>query len=140
MELRFYGANCLVFITRQTRVVVDDNLNELGSKTVLKADDIAVYTNQHSLPLKPVKLVIDGPGEYEVSGVSIPSPCVATIHRLCGQGNRSRRVSSSGRVIQPDLSLDLPDQPCKGNLDGWAARSWCMWDVGRMPVANLSTP
>ncbi|MGD0284376.1 MAG: MBL fold metallo-hydrolase [Candidatus Saccharimonadales bacterium] len=71
MELRFYGANCLVFITRQTRVVVDDNLNELGSKTVLKADDIAVYTNQHSLPLKPVKLVIDGPGEYEVSGVSI---------------------------------------------------------------------
>jgi hypothetical protein len=71
MELRYYGANCLVFINRQTRVVVDDNLKELGSKSVLKADDIAVYTSQHSLPLKPVKLVIDGPGEYEVSGVSI---------------------------------------------------------------------
>jgi len=71
MELRYYGANCLVLITKQARVVVDDNLSELGGKSILKVNDIAVYTSQHSLPQKPVKLVIDGPGEYEVSEVNI---------------------------------------------------------------------
>lgn len=111
MELRFYGANCLVFITRQTRVVIDDNLKELGSKTVLKADDIAVYTNQHSLPLKPVKLVIDGPGEYEVSGVSIqgigarsfmdePNQKNATLYKLLID---DIRVLITGHIF-PELS------------------------------------
>ena len=34
MELRYYGANCLVLITKQARVVVDDNLSELGGKSI----------------------------------------------------------------------------------------------------------
>ncbi len=111
MELRFYGANCLVLITKRARVVVDDNLKELGGKSVLKADDIAVYTSQHSLPLKPVKLVIDGPGEYEVSGVNLqgirirgfmdePDQKNATLYKLLID---DMRILITGHIF-PELS------------------------------------
>jgi len=111
MELRFYGANCLVLTTKQARVVVDDNLLELGGKSVLKAEDIAIYTHQHSLPQKPVKLVIDGPGEYEVSGVIIhgigvrsfmdePDQKSATLYKLLID---DMRVLITGHIF-PELS------------------------------------
>jgi L-ascorbate metabolism protein UlaG (beta-lactamase superfamily) len=111
MELRFYGANCLVLITKQARVVIDDNLSELGSKSILKANDIAIYTNQHSLPQKPVKLVIDGPGEYEVSEVNIqginvrgfmdePDQKNATLYKLLIE---DMRVLITGHIF-PELS------------------------------------
>ncbi|HUD05722.1 MAG TPA: MBL fold metallo-hydrolase [Candidatus Saccharimonadales bacterium] len=71
MELQFHGANCLTLNTKQARVTIDDNLAELGSTPVLKANDIAIFTQQHSVPKEIPKLVVDGPGEYEVSGISI---------------------------------------------------------------------
>lgn len=71
MDIQFYGANCIVLATRTARVVIDDNLAELGAKPVAKPDDIALFTTAHGLPAQPAKIVLDGPGEYEVSGVSI---------------------------------------------------------------------
>ena len=71
MELQFYGANCLTITTKQARIVVDDNLSELGGNSIGKDGDIAVFTNRHGNPKELPKLIIDGPGEYEVSGVSI---------------------------------------------------------------------
>lgn len=52
-------------------MVIDDNLGELGAKSVTKAGDIALFTTAHGVPKTDVKLVIDQPGEYEVSDVSI---------------------------------------------------------------------
>ncbi len=69
MDVQFYGANCVVLSDKQVRLVVDDNLSELGGKPVLKEGDIALCTVPHDV--KGAKLVIDQPGEYEVSGVSI---------------------------------------------------------------------
>ena len=72
MDVQFYGANCIVISDRQARVVVDDNLAELGSKSVSKEGDIALFTQAHTGTLAPApKLMIDQPGEYEVSGISI---------------------------------------------------------------------
>jgi L-ascorbate metabolism protein UlaG (beta-lactamase superfamily) len=71
MELQFYGANCLTIHTKQARIVIDDNLNELGAKSVTKPGDIVVFTSQHKKPSEDVKLFIDGPGEYEAADVSI---------------------------------------------------------------------
>jgi L-ascorbate metabolism protein UlaG (beta-lactamase superfamily) len=71
MELQFYGANCLIINTKQARIVIDDNLVELGAKSVTKNGDVAVFTHQHGNPKETPKLIIDGPGEYEVSGVTI---------------------------------------------------------------------
>jgi L-ascorbate metabolism protein UlaG (beta-lactamase superfamily) len=72
MEVQFYGANCLVFTTKDLRVVVDDNLSTLGAKTVTRADDLTLFTGRHDgSELPDVKMIIDMPGEYEVSSLSI---------------------------------------------------------------------
>jgi L-ascorbate metabolism protein UlaG (beta-lactamase superfamily) len=51
MDLQFYGANCLSLTHKGTRIVIDDNLADLGAKSITKADD--------------------GPGEYEVADISV---------------------------------------------------------------------
>lgn len=71
MDLQFYGANCVGVSLKGTRIVVDDNLAELGAKSVLRAGDVALYTGAHGQPAADVKLAIDIPGEYEVSDISI---------------------------------------------------------------------
>lgn len=71
MDLQFYGANCVSLTYKGTRVVVDDNLADLGGKSVLRADDVALYTGAHGEPGSAVRLTFDQPGEYEVSDISI---------------------------------------------------------------------
>lgn len=71
MEVQFYGANCVVVSGKQARIVVDDNLADLGGKSIAKEGDIALFTAEHGLPKTSPKIVVDQPGEYEVSGVSI---------------------------------------------------------------------
>jgi hypothetical protein len=72
MDVQFYGANCLVFNTKDLRVVVDDNLEALGAKSVAREGDLVLFTNRVAGPTpKGAKMVIDMPGEYEVSNLSI---------------------------------------------------------------------
>jgi L-ascorbate metabolism protein UlaG (beta-lactamase superfamily) len=71
MDMQFYGANCLVLSNRQTRVVIDDNLAELGGKSVTREGDICLFTGAHQPVETAAKLVLDMPGEYEASNVSI---------------------------------------------------------------------
>jgi L-ascorbate metabolism protein UlaG (beta-lactamase superfamily) len=71
MELQFYGANCVRIVGRKAAIIIDDNLVELGLKSPTKAGDIAIYSTEHPALEKEVKLVIDQPGEYEVSDVSV---------------------------------------------------------------------
>lgn len=71
MDIQFHGANCLTLVTKQARMVVDDNLPEMGGKSVSKPGDVALFTAEHKDPSQLAKIVIDQPGEYEVSGVSI---------------------------------------------------------------------
>lgn len=70
MDLQFYGANCCVVTYKGTRIVIDDNLAALGAKSVLKADDVALYTGKHDGSAQS-RLVFEGPGEYEVADISI---------------------------------------------------------------------
>jgi L-ascorbate metabolism protein UlaG (beta-lactamase superfamily) len=71
MDAQFYGANCLLLSTRQARVVIDDNLADLGKKSIAKPGDILVFTGAHGDTTAEPKIVINQPGEYEVSGVVI---------------------------------------------------------------------
>jgi L-ascorbate metabolism protein UlaG (beta-lactamase superfamily) len=71
MDIQFYGANCLVVTYKGTRFVIDDNLAVLGGKSILKADDIALFTGEHAKAKLPARLMFDHPGEYEVSDVSL---------------------------------------------------------------------
>lgn len=72
MDVQFYGANCVVLSGKQARVVIDDTLAGLGAKSVTRDGDICLFTATKpvDIPAKP-KLVIDMPGEYEASNVSI---------------------------------------------------------------------
>lgn len=71
MDMQFYGANCVVLGNKQVRVVVDDNLAALGAKPVVKDGDICLFTGMHTPVAGTPKIVIDTPGEYEVSNVSV---------------------------------------------------------------------
>ncbi len=71
MELQYYGANCIKITSRKATLVIDDNLQELGLKSVTKAGDIALFSSAHPEVASGVKLTIDEPGEYEVSDVSV---------------------------------------------------------------------
>ncbi len=70
MEFQYHGANCISITTKKAKLVIDDNLAELGLKSIVSNDVIALYTN---LPKNApeAKLVITDPGEYEVSEISV---------------------------------------------------------------------
>jgi L-ascorbate metabolism protein UlaG (beta-lactamase superfamily) len=71
MDIQFYGANCVVLTASGVRVVVDDNLAELGGKSVTKAGDLALFTGATSGMKVEPKLLIAGPGEFEVADFSV---------------------------------------------------------------------
>lgn len=71
MDIQFYGANTVAISNKQARIVVDNNLADLGGKSVSKSEDVALYTSAHSDPNQKPKILIDQPGEFEVSGISI---------------------------------------------------------------------
>jgi hypothetical protein len=72
MDMQFYGANCIVLSSKANRVIIDDNLTSLGAKSPVKPGDICLHTTgEHGAAASDAKIVIDMPGEYEVSNVSI---------------------------------------------------------------------
>lgn len=71
MEIQFFGANCIVITTKQVRIVIDDNLADLGAKSVLREGDVVVYTKKYAKPTIQPRLFVDMPGEYEVSDIAI---------------------------------------------------------------------
>ncbi|MCA9326563.1 MBL fold metallo-hydrolase [Candidatus Saccharibacteria bacterium] len=72
MELQFYGANCVVMTYKGVRLVFDDNLAQLGGKSVSRPGDVVLFTGRpHADASKDAKLMIDMAGEYEVGDVSI---------------------------------------------------------------------
>jgi L-ascorbate metabolism protein UlaG (beta-lactamase superfamily) len=70
MDLQFHGANCVELSYKGTRLVIDDNLAELGAKGVTKDGDVALFTGPHS-GANPARITFDIPGEYEVADISI---------------------------------------------------------------------
>jgi L-ascorbate metabolism protein UlaG (beta-lactamase superfamily) len=70
MDLQFYGANCLSVTHKGARQVIDDNLADLGAKSIIKPDDVALFTGPHG-SVDTGRLTFDSPGEYEVSDISV---------------------------------------------------------------------
>jgi L-ascorbate metabolism protein UlaG (beta-lactamase superfamily) len=130
LDIQFYGANCISLSHKGSRIVIDDNLFKLGAKGILKPEDTALYTDGREGGEK-AKLIFDGPGEYEVSDVSItgistranmdePSKQSSTMFKLT-LGDQSILVTGH---IYPELSdsqlekigiIDLMLVPVGGN-------------------------
>lgn len=111
MDIQFYGANCLGLTTKQVRVVIDDNLSDLGVKPIIKAGDIVLFTGAHGDPAQSPKIIIDQPGEYEVSGISIHGIAARAHIDEAGQMNATiyKLIADDLRIlvtghIYPELS------------------------------------
>ena len=111
MELQYFGANCVRLSTKKAAVVIDDNLAAHGAKAITKPGEISLFTTPHDAPAVQSKIVIDKPGEYEVSDISIEGIAArahmdeagkkaATIYKLVVD---DVRVAVVGHVY-PDLS------------------------------------
>ncbi len=140
MEIQFYGANCISLTTKKATITIDDNLSDMGLKSITKNGDIALFTGHRSNLKTEPKIIIDQPGEYEVSNTSIqgivarahidePGKQTATIFKIIGE---DIRIAVLGHIY-PDLSdnqlealgaIDVLIVPVGGNgytLDGIGA-------------------
>ncbi len=72
MEIEFFGANCFRIVAKKANLIVDDNLTELGAKSVTRPGDVVVFTmSPHPSVESEARIVIDQPGEYEVANISV---------------------------------------------------------------------
>lgn len=71
MDIQFYGANCIAITTKQIRLVIDDNLESIGGKTIIRDGDVALFTSSHDEVVPRAKMTIDIPGEYEAQGITV---------------------------------------------------------------------
>lgn len=72
MDIEYKGANCIVLSTKNSTVVVDPKLSLVGLKDVVVKNAIQVATAaDFVVKNENQRLLIEGPGEYEVADVSI---------------------------------------------------------------------
>lgn len=71
MEFQYFGANCVKMVTKDASIVVDDELQALGLKSITKDGDITIATRFDMPVAESGQLSIKQPGEYEVSKVAI---------------------------------------------------------------------
>ncbi len=70
MDIQYFGGNCVKLSNKKASMVIDDNLVELGLKTKTQDNDISLCTSK-DIKTNKGRFLVDGPGEYEVSEVSI---------------------------------------------------------------------
>lgn len=71
MDIQYYGANCVRITTKKASIVIDDNLAEVGLKSITKPTDISLRTSK-DLPIhKNSAFRAEAPGEYEIAGTII---------------------------------------------------------------------
>jgi len=140
MDIQFYGANCISLTTKQVRLIVDDNLADLGGKSITREGDVVLFTGLHSNPSKPTKILIDQPGEYEVQGIFIYGIAARGHMEEAGEKNATMYKIMSDELsvlvtghVYPELSdsqletigmVDVMIVPTGGNgytLDGTGA-------------------
>ena len=74
MELEFFGGNCFKLKTKNTTIVVDDNLNKIGGKSIQNDKTVGFYTSNTIYDEKAARqsrLVIRTAGEFEVGDVTV---------------------------------------------------------------------
>lgn len=100
MDIQYYGGNCIKISTKKASLVIDDNLAELGQKSIIKDGDIALFSGPHKDVAKEVKLLIDQPGEYEASDISLQG-IAARSHT----DESDKKTATVLKVIAEDIRL-----------------------------------
>lgn len=72
MQIEYFGGNCVRITTKKVVIVIDDNLDQLGRKSITKPDNISIVTNEEIIKNNHLsQFVIERPGEFEISDISI---------------------------------------------------------------------
>jgi L-ascorbate metabolism protein UlaG (beta-lactamase superfamily) len=74
VELEFFGGNCFRIKTKSTTIVIDDNLNRIGSRSIQNDKTTAFYTSKNTFEEKSAgmsRLVIRTAGEFEVGDITV---------------------------------------------------------------------
>jgi L-ascorbate metabolism protein UlaG (beta-lactamase superfamily) len=101
VEVQYFGANCVRIQGKGVTVVVDDNLESLGEKAITKPGDIVLVTNPMVRTThNEAKIVIDMPGEYEVSNVSIHG-VAARAH----MDEEDKQTATIFKIVADDIRL-----------------------------------
>lgn len=90
MELQYYGANCIRLSGKGYSIVVDDNLSQLGLKSVTKPTDISLQTTRLVKVPKQSVFNANTPGEYEISG--------AIIHGIAARAHMDKEGKTSATI------------------------------------------
>lgn len=106
MDIQFYGANCVRITNKKASLVFDDNLVRNGLKSVTQKDDIAFFT-ELGHEESTGRFVIDSPGEYEISEVSVRG--IAAQRHIDTEGKAATIFS----IKSGDLSVGF-----LGHIDG----------------------
>ncbi|HEU0266217.1 MAG TPA: MBL fold metallo-hydrolase [Candidatus Saccharimonadaceae bacterium] len=73
-DISFKGANCVVISTKKSTLVADPKLSLVGLKDANVKDAVEIVTEERFIVASDdVKLIIDGPGEYEVGDFTLKS-------------------------------------------------------------------
>ncbi len=71
-DIEYKGGNSVVVATKKTQVVIDPKLSINGLKDLAVKDAVELATEaRFALSDKEARLVIEGPGEYEIGDVAI---------------------------------------------------------------------
>lgn len=71
-DIEYKGANTVIFTTKKTKVIFDPKLSLVGGADISVKDSVEVITEDRFAVEKTTpKLLIEGPGEYEVGDVTI---------------------------------------------------------------------
>jgi len=76
-DIEYKGANAVVITTKKIKLLVDPKLSVVGLKDLATKDNVVIATDREfALYADDLLLTIDGPGEYEVSDVSVKAIAV----------------------------------------------------------------
>ena len=71
MDISYHGGNCVEIAVKKETVIIDGGIASLGVKDAVAKDAVYLATQEGFNPAKADGMIIDGPGEYEVRGVSV---------------------------------------------------------------------
>jgi len=116
MEIEYFGGNCVKLSNKKASLIVDDNLAELGLKTKITSNDISLVTSKDIKVDNDARFLIDCPGSYEISDISVKG--ISARSHLDEDGQRATvyvvrigdfSVAVVGHIY-PDVSDDLAEE------------------------------
>lgn len=111
MELEYLGGNCIKLTTKKGTFLIDENdLAKLGQKAPSKAPTVSMYTTKAD-GSSAAEFIIDSPGEYEISDVSVQGIAARGLNEEGGKMNTIYRlvVDDTRIAIVGNVSSDLND-------------------------------